>query len=61
VSEKPPIPPHIWKQILAWLRAGGTGKITLDAHEGQVVDAWINVRLDEDREIPTRKDVISSP
>ncbi len=48
MPEPLPIPPHIWKRILAWLRAGGTGRITLDAQRGSVRDAWINERIEHD-------------
>lgn len=44
-GKQPPIPPHIWKRILAWLESGGTGRITLDAHQGHVCDGWINERI----------------
>lgn len=45
MSDAPPIPAVIWQRISAWLKAGGTGQITLDAHRGTVQQAWINERI----------------
>ena len=45
MPDAPLIPPAIWQRIAAWLKAGGTGTITLDAHRGTVQTAWINERI----------------
>jgi len=33
------IPPEVWQRIVEFLRAGRTGSIVLDVHEGRV-QAW---------------------
>jgi hypothetical protein len=51
MTDRPPIPEAIWKRITAWLKAGGTGQITLEANRGRVSDAYIRERIrDEARE-----------
>ncbi len=47
-GEAPPIPPVIWQRIVAWLKAGGTGRVTLEAHRGKVCEASITERIRED-------------
>lgn len=42
---EPPIPSEIWERMLAFLRAGKTGRIELFAIEGHVVDASIAERI----------------
>ena len=56
MSDKPPIPPGIWARIVAFLRAGGTGQIVLDANGGVIRSASINERIREDAsdETPSR-------
>lgn len=50
MADHPPIPPAIWARIVAWLKAGGTGRITLDAHQGRVKEAAITERIRESSE-----------
>lgn len=47
-QQQPPIPAHIWKRITAWLKAGGSGRIMLDAHRGAVSRAWIREEIGDD-------------
>jgi hypothetical protein len=54
----PPIPPRIWARIVAWLRAGGTGRIILDAHGGHVHDASITERIQAE-DAPTDRGKLS--
>ena len=50
MADHPPIPPAIWARIVAWLKAGGTGRITLDAHQGRVREGTITERIRESGE-----------
>jgi hypothetical protein len=45
VPDVPPIPPLIWCRLLAFLREGKTGSITLDVHRGAVRDAMFSERV----------------
>jgi hypothetical protein len=45
VADAPPIPPVIWQHVLAFLREGRTGQITLDIHHGTVRDATFQERI----------------
>jgi hypothetical protein len=54
MADAPIIPPVIWQRIAAWLKAGGTGQITLDAHRGSVQQAWINERIGKDADSNAR-------
>jgi hypothetical protein len=48
MSEKPPpIPRAIWERVLAFLRAGGTGQIVLDANRGVIRSASITEKIRE--------------
>jgi hypothetical protein len=47
-NDAPLIPAAIWTRIVAWLKAGGSGEITLQAHRGHVRDAWIRERITAD-------------
>ena len=50
---EPTIPPLIWERILAFLRDGKTGQITLYVNQGRVRDAAFEERI--------RANVLESP
>lgn len=41
----PPIPSEIWTRLLAFLREGKTGQISLHVHQGKVRDATFEERI----------------
>lgn len=45
MPDAPLIPAVIWQRIAAWLKAGGTGQITLDAHRGTIREGSITERI----------------
>lgn len=51
LAEPLPIPPRIWQRLLAFLKSGGTGQITLDTHRGTVTDGWIRERIRDDDDV----------
>lgn len=45
MTPEPPIPPHIWERILAFLRERRTGQITLYVNEGHINDSEFAERV----------------
>lgn len=45
MPDSPPIPAEIWARLLAFLRDGKTGQITLYVHQGRIRDSAFEERI----------------
>lgn len=45
MPDSPPIPAEIWERMLAFIRDGKTGQITLHVHQGRIRDATFEERI----------------
>lgn len=45
MADSPPIPAEIWERLLAFIREGKTGQVTLHVHQGKIRDATFEERV----------------